>query len=329
MENIQRRTAISTMVLAVAIVVIIAVAAAGAYFFVLAPGMNATTTTSSTSSGNTVALSMILNGTTSAGFYKNQLVSFKYTQNFVCTPALAKFASNQTEANLAAAKTSCEVGGGDSTAVPNSFPVFILVPAFAGLSIFGVPALGATSQGYPTFNNQLVFTQCGAGGTISACSDHPTLIYSPYFTAVENHIGIKTGYGGLPEGVLPVPAHDHVVDYSGGPSIPWDVITVLVFDPNVMPDGATGQCHKWVTSDLSNPTGNCLTSFDALTKAMTQQTSATANANSTQSNPIYTTLGGVKTQIVIPGVTIVSETSPTNTNLFLYFSVASSNPYHP
>ncbi|MDA4125856.1 MAG: hypothetical protein OK452_01445 [Thaumarchaeota archaeon] len=331
MENKTRRTAISTIIAVISVIVLIAIAA-GAYYFLLAPGTNPSTTTTTstrTSSATTVALSMILNGSTSAGFYKNTVVTFAYTKDYVCTPALSKFATNQTEANLAAAKTSCEVGGGNSTAVAGAAPVFILVPAFAGLSIFGVPSLGATSQGYPTFNHQLIFTQCGAGGTISACFDHPTLIYSPYFTAVEQHIGIKTGVFGLPEGVLPTPAHDHVVNYVGGSSIPWDVITVLVFDPNVMPDAATGQCHQWVTSDLANPTGNCLTSFDALAKAVTTQTTATANANMTQSDPIYSTLGGVKTQVAIPGVPIVSDTSPTNTNLFLYFSVSSSSPYKP
>jgi hypothetical protein len=331
MENVAQRPAISRIATVVIVVAIIAVAA-GAYFFVY-PGTLSPTTTTTTSSGNTVSTTMILNGQTSAGFYKNTVVTFSYTKDFTCTPALSKFASNQTEANLAAAKTSCEVGGGNNTAVANAAPVFILVPAFAGLSIFGVPALGATSQGYPTFNGQLVFTQCGAGGSTSACSDHPALIYSPYFTAVEQHIGIKNGYGGLPEGVLPTPSHDHVVNYVGGSSIPWDVITVLVFDPNVMPDAATGQCHQWVASDLSNPTANCLTSFDALAKAMTTSTTATAKANSTQSNPIYGTLfaafgpGAVKNQVLIPGVQMVTDTSPTNTNLFLFFSVSSTNPY--
>lgn len=328
MENKTRSPAISTIVAVISVIVLIAVAA-GAYYFLVSPGTSQHTTTTSTNTANTVAFSMILNGSTSAGFYKNAVVTFQYTKDYTCTPALSKFATNQTEANLAAAKTSCEVGGGDSTAVAGAAPVFILVPAFAGLSIFGVQSLGATSQGYPTFNKQLIFTQCGAGGTVSACSDHPTLIYSPYFTAVEQHLGIKTGVFGLPEGVLPTPAHDHVVNYIGGSSIPWDVITVLVFDPNVMPDAATGQCHRWVTSDLANPTGNCLTSFGALAKAMTTQTTATANANATQSDPIYSTLGGVKTQVAIPGVPIVSDTSPTNTNLFLYFSVSSSSPYKP
>ncbi|MBI3859594.1 MAG: hypothetical protein HY296_05070 [Thaumarchaeota archaeon] len=338
MENVSRRHAVSTIVVVGILVAVIVVAAGG--YYLLAPGNTGTTsqsttptsthtTSSATTSNNLVDISLILNGTTSAGFYDNQVVSFLYTQDFTCTPALSNFAQNQTEANLAAARTACEVGGGNRTAVANAAPVFILVPAFAGLSIFGVQDLGATSQGYPTFNNHLVFTQCGAGGTKSACSDHPTLIYSPYFTAVEQHLGIKTGYGGLPEGVLPTPAHDHVVNYAGGPSIPWDVITVLVFDPNIMPDGATGECHQWVNSNLTSATGNCLTSFDALTAAMTTNSAANAAANSTQSNPIYTTLGGPSAQILIPGVTIVSDTSPTNTNLFLYFSVANSDPYNP
>ncbi len=102
-----------------------------------------------------------------------------------------------------------------------------------------------------------------------------------------------------------------------------------------MPDGATGQCHQWVTSDLSSPTANCLTSFDALAKAMTTSTSATANANKTQNDPIYNTLfaalgsGAVRNQVLIPGVQIVTDNSPTNTNLFIYFSVSSTNPYKP
>ena len=321
-EKLTHRPAISNIVLALAVVVVIGVAA-GAYIYL---------TYSSSSSakirtGTTIDTSIILTGSTSAGFFNNQLVSFGYTQDFTCTPALATFATNQTEATRAAAKTACEVGGGNSTAVPNAAPVFILVPAYAGLSIFGVPALGATDQGFPVFANNVIFTQCGAGGSASACKDHPTLVYSPVFTLVEQHIGIKNGYGGLPEGVLPVPAHDHVVNYQGGNSIPWDVIAVLVFDPNVMPDGQTGQCHQWVTSDLSNPTANCLTSFDALSRAMTTTTTATANANMTQNDPIYNTLGGVRTQVVIPGVPFVGDNSAANTNLFLYFNVQSKNPF--
>jgi len=322
-ENISSsRTAASKAVWAVVAVIII-VAGAGAYIYYTQYSMP----TQSVRTGTSVPTNIILTGMTSGGFYKGQVVSFAYSQNYQCLPALSKFASNQTEANAASAKTTCEVGGGDNTALAKAAPVFILVPAYAGLSIFGVPALGATSQGYPVFNNNVIFTQCGAGGSSSACSDHPTLIYSPYFTAVEQHLGIKAGYGGLPEGVLPTPAHSHVVDYTGGASIPWYVVTVLVFDPNVMPDGQTGQCHQWVASDLSNPTGNCLTSFTALENALTTKTTATAKANATQNDPIYDTLGGVQTQIAIPGVTMVTDNAATNSNLFLWFAVTNSNPF--
>ncbi len=325
MENLANNRKAASKAIWAVVVVIIVVAGAGAYIYYTSYSTPAATVRT----GTTVASNLILTGSVSGGFYKGSVVSFMYSKDFQCLPALSKFVTNQSEATAATAKTNCEVAGGDATALPNAAPVFILVPAYAGLSIFGVPALGATSQGYPVFNGNVVFTQCGAGGSTSACADHPTLIYSPYFTAVEQHLGIKTGYGpaGLPEGVLPTPAHSHVVDYTGGASIPWYVVTVLVFDPNVMPDGQTGQCHQWVTSDLANPTSNCLTSFTALENALTTKTSATANANSTQNDPIYDTLGGVQTQVAIPGVTMVTETSPTNTNLFLWFAVSSSNPF--
>jgi len=323
-ENITgQRNAVSRTTWAIVAVIII-IAGTGGYIYYTSyyAGTQAFVRT-----GTSVATNIILTGSVSGGFYKGSVVSFSYSQNYQCLPALSKFASNQTEATAAAAKATCEVAGGDPTALAGAAPVFILVPAYAGLSIFGVPALGATSQGYGVFNQNVVFTQCGAGGSTSACADHPTLLYSPFFTAVELSLGIKNGYGGLPEGVLPTPAHSHVVNYQGGPSIPWYVVTVLVFDPNVMPDGQTGQCRQWVASDLASPTANCLTSFTAIANALTTKTSATRNANSTQNDPVYNALGGVPTQVAIPGVTLVTDNSPTNTNLFLWFAVSSSNPF--
>jgi len=319
-----RRNAASRATWAIIAIVII-VAGSGAYIY-----YTSYTAAGTFRTGKSVPSNIILTGSASAGFYKGSVVTFDYTKNYDCIPALSTPiapSTNETETEAAAAKTTCQVGSGNAGAEPNAAPLFILVPVYAGLSIFGVGALGATSQGYPVFNNNVVFTQCGAGGTTSACADHPTLVYSPYFTLVEQHLGIKNGYGGLPEGVLPVPSHSHVVNYEGGPSIPWYVVTVLVFDPNIMPDGQTGQCHQWVNSDLSNPTANCLTSFSALGNAMSTKTSATKNANNTQNDPVYDTLGGVQNQVVILGVSVVSDTSSTNTNLFLWFSVASSNPF--
>lgn len=127
--------------------------------------------------------------------------------------------------------------------------------------------------------------------------------------------------------MLPTPAHDHIAGFDTNDSIPWYVVAVLVFDPNIFPNAITGQCSQMVNSNLTKPTANCLNSFSALTAAMNTKTTATANANATENDPIYDTFGGVPTQVLIPGVTIVSESSPTNTNLFLYFNVVPSNPF--
>jgi len=94
-------------------------------------------------------------------------------------------------------------------------------------------------------------------------------------------------------------------------------MVVLVFDPNIMPNAVTGQSTQVVRSDLANPTGNCLNSLSAIQAAMGTKTAATANANKTQSNPVYDTFGGVQTQVLVPGVTAIAETSPANSNLFL------------
>jgi len=342
------RAAISKT-LSIVIVVIIVAAALGGYFVLSPKGSSGSTTTGtsasliglstsslssqSTFAGSTVttvATSMILSGTTEAGFYREQLVTLTYTQNFACTPSLTNFATNKSEATAAAAQTNCEVGGGNATALANALPVFLLVPAFAGLSVFGVSSLGATSQGFPTFDGKLITTQCGAGGTSSACADHPASIYSSIISQAERNAGIKSGVGGLPEGVLSIPAHSQLVDSIGGPSIPWYVVTVLVFDPNIFPDASTGQCHQYVASDLQDPTGNCLSTALGLLSALQTTTAATARANSTQDDPFYSALGAPQTQVVIPGgITFVSSGTPANSNLFLYFSVRTGNPYGP
>lgn len=325
-----QRTAVSSTIFAGVTIVLIIVAAAGFYLYSTKSGTTATTTSTVVSTLTQVSTSTQVSTATttlaslaSGGFLDGgNLTKFVYTQGYQCTPTQSSEPANATSL------TTCFVGAGDRTAVSGAFPVFVLVPAYAGLSIFGVPALGASPQGYPTFNNQVLFTQCGAGGTAAACPTHPTLLYSPDFTAVEQHLGLMSGYGGLPEGVLPTPAHTHLVGFTSSASIPWYVVVVLVFDPNVMPNAATGQCSQWVSSNLTSATGNCLNSFNALTAAMNTKTTATANANATQNDPIYDTFGGVHTQVLIPGVTIISETTPSNTNFFLFFSVAPSNPYN-
>jgi len=77
------------------------------------------------------------------------------------------------------------------------------------------------------------------------------------------------------------------LDYKTVQSIPWYTVVVLAFDPDAMPNAVTGQCTQVVKSDLLNPTGNCLNSIAAISAAAGTKTAATANANSTQSDPIY------------------------------------------
>ncbi|MEM0117848.1 MAG: hypothetical protein QXV32_05320 [Conexivisphaerales archaeon] len=255
------------------------------------------------------------------GFYNGEVVTFFYPYNFNCTPSLSTYFPQQSSIS---SLTNCEVGAGNATAEQGAVPLWILVPAYAGLSIFGVQALGATSLGFPTFQNQTIITQCGASGTPSACPDHPLLLYSPFFAAVEKNLGIDNGYGGLPEGVLPTPAHDHLINCCLK-VVPWYSIVVLVFDPNIMPNAVTGTCTQVVPSNLTDPTGNCLSSFQNLENALNTHSSAVISAN--QNNPIWSTLNNPSNQVIIPGVATVAQISNTNSNLFEHFTVNETNPY--
>ncbi|PSO05146.1 hypothetical protein B9Q12_01090 [Candidatus Marsarchaeota G2 archaeon ECH_B_SAG-G06] len=265
----------------------------------------------------------------SGSFYNGQVITFYYTSQFMCTPALTTFFPNETQANNLT--MGCEVGAAQMSAFPSDAePVYVLVPAFAGLSIFGVTQLGATPQGFPVFEyngqNITILTDCGASGTPAGCPDHPLYLYSPAFTAVEEHLGIKNGVFGLPEGVLPTPAHSHLVTFATNQSIPWYLVIVLVFDPNIFPNPVTGQCTQIVPSNLSNPTANCLNSYSALEAAFATHDSAVSTANT--NNPIWQTLGGPTLQVVVPGITSVSQlSSASNSNMLLYFSDPAVYPY--
>ncbi|MGI0091096.1 MAG: hypothetical protein ACREBS_05260 [Nitrososphaerales archaeon] len=329
--------AVSTIVFTAAVVILIIIAAIGwtLYSTKAAVSLGQTATITTTLSGGSVVTTTVKSTITATGtgpssasklpqtpgFYNNTVVVFTYPKDYNCTPGLLKFFSNQS---APAGKTQCEVGAGNSTAVSGSVPLWIVVPAYAGLSIFGVTQLGASPEGFPTFNNATILTDCGAGGTPSGCPDHPTYLYSPFFTAVEKHINITSGVFGLPEGVLPTPSHDHLINCCLQ-IVPWYTIAVLVFDPNIMPNPVTGRCEQVVPSNLTNPTGNCLSSFKGLTNALTNHSSAVVSANS--NNPIWQTLGGPSNQVVIPGVATAAQISNTNTNLFEFFTVNSTNPY--
>jgi hypothetical protein len=293
------------MIAAIVVVVIVVIAAIGVYYY-LKPK----------SSGSPLLQE--------AGFNAGTVVTFTYngTNTFVCTPSLTSFYSGAT---AAAAVTQCEVGGNNQNAIPDQVPEWVLVPAFAGLSIFGVPALGASADGFPTFLSSTTLTDCGAGTTKAACVDHPALIYSPFFTAVEQHIAITAGYGGYPEGVLPTPAHDHLLNGSNTvPNVEWGTIAVLVFDPNIFPDRVTGACTAVVVSNLSTPTGHCLNSLAALAAALSTHSSSVPTANN--KNPIWETESNTTLQVVVPGDVSIAQLNNLNSNLYIPFAVTPGAP---
>ncbi|BBD73038.1 hypothetical protein HS1genome_1427 [Sulfodiicoccus acidiphilus] len=323
------RRAISNTVFAAVTIILVMVAALGFGLYLTMP--RTVTVTKPVIMNQTVTKTIYLNRTIyvnrtitipeakaiSGAFLNSQVITFNYTAQFMCTPNLIQFFPNQTQANQVA--MGCEVGAVNSSAFPaNAAPVYVVVPAFAGISIFGVQQLGANPLGFPVFHyngqNYTVVTQCGAAGTPTACPDHMTYIYSPAFTAVEQSLGIKNGVFGLPEGVLPTPAHEHVVTFSTNTSIPWYVVVVLDFNPNIFPNPVTGQCQAIVPSNQSSPTGLCLNSYSNVQKALHTYDSAVMTAN--QANPIWSTL--LKSSL---------DAVEVPSNMVLYFSDPSTYPY--
>ncbi len=288
-----------------AIILAIVVVAAGYYYFELRP---TTKTTAPLEEG---------------GFAQGSPVTFVYngTNTFLCRPGLLTFYPTATSA---ASTTPCEVGAANQSLILQ-YPEWVLVPAFAGLSIFGITSLGASSQGFPQFQSGAIQTDCGGGGSATACVDHPTNIYSPLFTSVEQFLNISTGVNGLPEGVLPTPAHDHLLNTSTTfPNVEWGTIVVLVMDPNIWPNRATGACTSTVASNLSSPTGNCLTSMSALENALWTHSTAVNGAN--HGNPIWQTLGAPTNQVIVPGDLTVATLNNLNSNLYIPFSVQPGAP---
>lgn len=289
----------------VAVAVILLVVAAGIYTYYVAPKPVSKPTLEA------------------GGFAMGTPVTFVYngTETYLCTPGLLTFYPNATQA---ASSTPCEVGNANQNAIIQ-YPEWVLVPAFAGLSVFGIQSQGATARGFPQYAGSAVLTDCGAGGTPTACPDHPVLTYSPLFTSVETYLHITTGLDGHPEGVLPTPAHDHLLNTSSTfPNVQWGTIVVLVLDPNIWPDRATGTCTKVVATNLSAPTGNCLTSLTALDAALLTQTTAVATAN--PGNPIWESLGSPNAQIIVPGDLTINEINNLNGNIYIPFAVQPGAP---
>jgi hypothetical protein len=142
---------------------------------------------------------------------------------------------------------------------------------------------------------------------------------------VERYLNITTGFAGLPQGVLSTPAHSHIVDLDTNVSIPWFVVVVLVFDPNISPDPLTGRCRAIVPSNLSNPTGNRLNSVDVLKRAMTTAFFSVQLTGS--NNPIWLALGKPGTQVVIPGIASPEMVRNANSYMVLFFGSPDIYPY--
>ncbi|HEV2519394.1 MAG TPA: hypothetical protein VGX00_02070 [Thermoplasmata archaeon] len=261
------------------------------------------------------------------GFAGGQVVHFTYTGQSECKPDLSTLVASAPAS--ASTYTQCGVIAANVNSVESTqLPEWVLVPAFAGLSIFGVTALGGSSAGFPQFQGAAIATDCGAGGSPTGCADHPKYIYSPLFAAVETYLNLTNGYNGLPLGVLPTPAHDHLINTtSTWPNIPWGTIVVLVLDPDIWPDRATAQCTASVASNLSSPTANCLTSLTALDRALSTSSHSVVTAGASSDNKIWKALGGPSAQVIVPGdMTIPQVNNNLNSNLYIWFPVAPGAP---
>ncbi len=226
---------------------------------------------------------------TAGAFANGQVVTFVYngSNTYLCTPSVTTMFPKDPNSTGAAAVTSCEAGNASQTAVVGQLPQWYLVPAFAGLSDFGLTALNATPRGFATTNGSTIETDCGAGGTPTACPDHPQYLFSPLVAQAEADSGLGHGAQGLPVGVMPFPAHDMLENYTTYPLVSWGTIFVFVFDPNILPDRTTGACVATAPSNLTSATGNCLTTWAHVYAAADTCSSAAQHYNSAVGNPLW------------------------------------------
>lgn len=275
-------------------------------------------------------------GLTAGGFALGQVVTFRYngTRTFSCTPALTVLFPNDPNAAGASSSTPCGVGNASVTAVPSQVPQWYLLPAFSGLSAFGLTNYNATSSGFPTQNGSTVYTDCGAGATSSKCPDQPSYAFSPLFAQFETRIGQPTGLLGQGPGVLPFPAHDMVENFTSYPLVPWGTVVVFVMDPNILPNRSTGACTETAPSNLSHPTGNCLTSYSAIASAASTCSNAAESVNSATGNPIWWVLThedhlSACAQVYIPAPGTLAPSGPgagLDSNLYEPYAVSAGAP---
>jgi hypothetical protein len=310
--------------LTVAVVAIVVVAGTVAYY-------ETRPSSSAGSPGSPPAPSPVIAG----AFASGQVVTFTYngSHTFSCTPSVSSLFPHDSNASAAAGTTDCAIGNASQSAV-EQVPQWYLIPAFAGLSAFGLTNFNATSRGFPTLNGSAVFADCGAGATPTACLDQPPASFSPIFADVEAHAGLSGGVDGLPLGVLPYPAHDMVENYTSYPIVPWGTIIVYVLDPNIWPNRSTGACAALVPSNLSDPTANCLTSSAHIDLAETTCSSAAAKVAASADNPVSWALthdaqASACAQVYVPAPGSYAPEGGSallNSNLYEPYSVALGAP---
>lgn len=301
------RSRTTMVVVAVVVVVVLIVAAVGVYYL-YKPA--ASTSPKSTEGG---------------GFSSGSVVTFVYSGSASCTPSSA---SLYPSAGAATGEANCEIGLADQNAVTNQVPQWLLVPAYAGLSIFGLAQFNGSSRGFATSGASAILTDCGAGGSPTACPQDPALVYAPLFAQAESLAGAGSGVGGHAAGVLPIPAHDILLNASSSfPTVPWGSIVVMVLDPNILPDRSSGTCSAVASSNLSSPTSHCLVTLTALTAAMTTHASDVATVNA--ANPIWKALGSPTTQVVLIADPTVASSSNLDSNLYTNYSVQAGAPPLP
>ncbi|MEM3711836.1 MAG: hypothetical protein QW453_07305, partial [Thermoprotei archaeon] len=165
---------VTTTVYVATVIVLVVLVVAGFALYATKPSTTPTVTVPTTITSATTVTSAKSVGIlpVTAGFYNGKVVTFIYTQPPACVPAYPSFFPSP---QVASKVDNCEVGIGNNTAVTGAAPFWVLVPAYAGLSIFGVQALGANPQGFPVYSDQTILTDCGASGSPSQSPDHPTL----------------------------------------------------------------------------------------------------------------------------------------------------------
>jgi len=303
------------VVVAIVVVVILVLAGALTYYFVVAKP-----------SSSPAALE-------SAAFDDGQIVTFHYngTNTWVCTPSIGQMLPGDPYVAAASKVTNCESGNASQNA-EQQIPMYVLVPGFAGFSDYGISSLGASSHGFPEVNGTPLLTQCPAAGYPDSCPDRPADLYAASYAAYEKSTGYPNGIDGLPIGVLPSVAEDRLLNGNDtSPNVYWGTILVLVLDPNIFPAQSSPTCTKVSDSNLSNPTGNCLTSFSALKAATETCSSSVVGFNSAVKNPLWESLVASGTpkcaQVYIPGVDGAKGNLNTlNENEYIPYSVSVGAP---